>query len=48
MDLIHSELGASRQAQTGLALKLAKVSLTTNMQSTAALNGAGSLVDSVA
>lgn len=45
--LIEQVLGASQQAQTELAMKLARISLATNI-STAAVNGAGSLVDTVA
>jgi hypothetical protein len=47
-NLIESVLGRSQQAQTDLAMKLAKVSLSMNLQSTAAVNGAGSMVDSIA
>jgi hypothetical protein len=47
-NLIESVLGRSQQAQTDQATKLAKVSLSMNLQSTAAVNGAGSMVDSIA
>jgi hypothetical protein len=47
-NLIENVLGRSQQAQTDLAMKLAKVSLAINLQSTAAVNGAGSIVDSIA
>ena len=47
-NLIESVLGRSQQAQTDLAMKLAKISLSMNLQSTAAVNGAGSEVDSIA
>jgi hypothetical protein len=47
-NLIESVLGRSQQAQTDLAMKLAKISLSMNLQSTAAVNGAGSVVDSIA
>lgn len=47
-NLIENVLGKSQQAHTDLAMKLAKISLSTNLQSTAAVNGAGSMVDSVA
>ena len=45
--LIETVLGQSQQAQTELAMKLVKASLATNMQSTAAVNGAGSMVDAI-
>ncbi len=46
--LIESVLGRFQQAQTDLAMKLAKISLSQNLQSTAAVNGAGSMVDAIA
>ena len=46
-NLIESVLGAAQQAETELAMKLAKISLASNI-STAGVNGAGSLVDTVA
>ncbi len=46
-NLIQSVLGQSQQAQTELAMKLARLSLATNVQSTTTINGAGSLVDVV-
>ena len=49
--LIEAILGQSQQAQTDLAMKLAKISLSMNLQSppgTADASGAGSGVDLVA
>ena len=46
-NLIQSVLGQSQQTQTELAMKLARLSLATNVQSTTTINGAGSLVDVV-
>ena len=48
--LIESLVGQPQQAQTDLAMKLAKISLSQNMQSppsTASVNGVGSVVDMV-
>ena len=46
-NLIQSVLGKSQQAQTDLAMKMARISLATNI-STAAVNGTGSMVDAIA
>ena len=46
-DLIASVLGRSQQAQTELAMKMARISMAANI-STAAVNGTGSMVDAVA
>ena len=46
-NLIETVLGHSQKAQTALAMKLAKISMAASMQSTAAVNGAGSLVDAI-
>ena len=47
-NLIENVLGRSQQAQTDLVMKLAKISLSMKLQNTAVVNGAGSVVDSVA
>jgi len=46
-NLIESVLGKSQQAQTDLAMKMAKISLASNI-STAGVNGTGSMVDAAA
>lgn len=46
-NLIESVLGKSQQAQTDLAMKMARISLAQNI-STAAVNGTGSMVDAIA
>ena len=45
--LIESVLGASQRAQTDLAMKLAKISLSGQVN-TSAVNGSGAAVDMVA
>ena len=45
--LIESVLGASQRAQTDLAMKLAKISLS-GQGNTSAVNGSGAAVDMVA
>ncbi|MDA0710223.1 MAG: hypothetical protein O3B73_08440 [bacterium] len=48
--LIQSIVGQAQNAQTDLAMRMAKVALTQNLQSptnTASVNGQGSLVDFV-
>lgn len=50
-NLIHSVLGQAQQAQTDLAMKMAKVALAQNLQSptnTSGVSGQGGLVDVVA
>lgn len=47
-NLIESLLGQAQQSQTDLAMKLARVSMATNLQSpagTSDASGAGSMVD---
>jgi hypothetical protein len=46
-NLIESVLGKSQQAQTDLAMKMAKISMAANI-STAAVNGTGGMVDAIA
>ncbi len=45
--LIESVLGASQQAQTDLAMKMAKISLASQV-STSALTGSGAAIDLLA
>ena len=50
VNLIESLLGKAQQSQTDLAMKLARISLASNLQSpsgTSDASGAGSLVDLV-